>query len=202
VGQASERQQITGGDLARQWPVMLAVFLLIGAGLMLYVRSMPVRYTSSSVVAFQPQPGRADGRDLISLLIQTYPEFVVSGQTVEKAALAAGVSASDLQAGLNAEIPPLTLNMLITTELSDPRQAQIANQALVDQVIAQGKADPYLVATPISDASIDESPSGVSKKLLWVVSLMMAVGAALVAGILAARWRVDRSAGVPSSHGN
>lgn len=179
---------------------MLAVFLLIGAGLMFYVRSMPVRYTSSSVVAFQPQPGRSDGRDLISLLVQTYPEFVVSGQTVEKAALAAGVSASDLQSGLNAEIPPLTLNMLITTELSDPRQAQIANQALVDQVIAQGKADPYLVATAISDASLDEAPSGVSKKLLWVVSLLMAAGAALVSGILAARWRVGRSEEVVGEH--
>ncbi len=172
---------------------MLAVFLVIGAGLIWYVRSMPVLYTSNSVVAFQPQPGRSDGRDLISLLIETYPEFVVSGQTVEEAAQAAGVSVTDLRAGLNAEIPPLTLNMLITTELSDPRQAQVANQALVDQVIAQGKKDPYLVATPISDASLDESPSGVSKKLLWVVSLVMAFGAALVVGILSARWRKARS---------
>lgn len=193
MGKSQEQRLITARDVARQWPVMLAVFLVVGLSLFGYVRSIPVSYTSSSVVAFQPQPGRADGRDLISLLIQTYPEFVVSGQTVEKAALAAGVSAAELQPGLNAEIPPLTLNMLITTELSDPRQAQIANQSLVDQVIAQGKADPFLVASAVSDASLDESPSGVSKKILWVVSMMMALGAALVAGILVARWRVNRS---------
>lgn len=180
---------VQASDLARQWPVMLVVFLVIGGGLFWYVSSMPVRYASNSVLAFQPQPGRDDGRDLISLLIQSYPEFVVSGQAVDLAASAAGVTASDLRDGLNAEIPPLTLNMTISTELADPEAARVANQSLVDQVVAKAKVDPYLVATAISDADLSDAPSGVSSKILYAVSLIMAAGFALVAGILAARVR-------------
>lgn len=171
---------------------MLGVFLVVFGALFMYVRSIPVTYQSTSVVAFQPQPNSATGRDLISLLIQTYPEYVASGDTVKKAATAAGVPASEVSAGLNAEIPPLTLNMIITTELSDPGRARIANQSLVDQVIQQGKRDPYLVATPVSNASLDSSPAGVSKSLLLMVSFVLSGGLAVVAGIVLARWRLRR----------
>ncbi len=181
-----------GRDVLRQWPVMLVTFLVVGGALFWYVSSMPVRYSSNSVVAFQPQPGRADGRDLISLLIQTYPEFVASGSSVELAAAAAGVSPTDLRSGLNAEIPPLTLNMTISTELADPVAAQVANQSLVDQVVAKAKVDPYLVATAVSDADLSDAPSGISSKLLYAVSFVLAAGFALVAGIVAARLRGGR----------
>ena len=63
-----------------------------------YIGSMPVTYASNSVVAFQPEPKRPDGRDLISLLVQTYPEFVASQKSVDTAARAAGVTADELRA--------------------------------------------------------------------------------------------------------
>jgi uncharacterized protein involved in exopolysaccharide biosynthesis len=59
----------------------------------------------------------------------------------------------------------------------------------VDQVVAQGKQDPYLAATAVSNADLPESPSGVSKKLLYLVSLVLAAGLAVLVGILMARWR-------------
>ncbi|MEI2786422.1 MAG: hypothetical protein V9E82_12100 [Candidatus Nanopelagicales bacterium] len=183
------RDRVHAGDVLRQWPFMLVTFLVVGGALFWYVSSMPVRYASNSVVAFQPQPGRVDGRDLISLLIQTYPEFVASGSAVNLAAAAAGVAPTDLASGLDAEIPPLTLNMTIQTELADPVAAQIANQSLVDQVVAKAKVDPYLVATAVSDADLSDTPSGVSAKLLYVVSLVLASGFALIVGIVVARFR-------------
>ena len=169
--------------------MMLSVFLVVFGALAYYVSSSPVRYASDSVVAFQPQPGRADGRDLISLLIQTYPELVSSQKSVDVAAAAAGVTPADLRAGLDAQIPPLTLTMTIRTELADARAAQIANQSLVDQAIAQGEEDPFLVATAISNADFNDAPTGVSRKLLYAVSLVLAAGTALVAGVVAVRLR-------------
>jgi len=189
VAQNPQNHHVDARDVLRQWPAMLVAFLVIGGALFWYVSSMPVRYASNSVVAFQPQPGRADGRDLISLLIQTYPEFVVSGSSVDVAAAAAGVTASDLRSGLNVEIPPLTLNMTIQTELADPAAAQVANQSLVDQVVAKAKVDPYLVATAVSDADLSDAPAGVSSKLLYAVSFVLAAGFALVVGIVVARLR-------------
>ncbi|HNE88343.1 MAG TPA: hypothetical protein PKH30_02540 [Actinomycetota bacterium] len=177
----------------RQWPAILATFVLVGGALVWYVASIPVRYASTSVVAFQPEPDRADGRDLVSLLVQTYPEFVASQTVVDAAANAAGVSPGELRGGLDAEIPPLTLTMQITTELPDALQAQVANQALVDQVVAQGKKDPYLAATAVSNADLPESPAGVSKKLLYLLSLVLAAGVALVVGIFAARLRTPHA---------
>ena len=70
--------------------------------------------------------------------------------------------------GLNVEIPPLTLNMTIRTELSDPEQAQIANQSLVDQVLLRAETDPYLVASDF-DADLS-APAGTSKTLLYAVT--------------------------------
>jgi hypothetical protein len=105
----------------KRWPVMLATFVLIFGALAWYVASMPVRYASTSVVAFQPEPDRADGRDLVSLLVQTYPEFAASQTVVDAAASKAGVSPGELREGLNAGIPPLTLIMQITTQLPDGR---------------------------------------------------------------------------------
>ena len=186
---AGDESAVTPRRLLAQWPVMLVVFVLVFGGLAYYIASTPVRYASNSVVAFQPQPGRADGRDLISLLIQTYPELVSSGKSVDLAAAAAGVSPSELRAGLDAQIPPLTLTMTIRTELGDARAAQVANQSLVDQVIVQGDKDPYLVATAISNANFDDAPAGVSRKLLYLVSLILAAGTALIAGLVAIRVR-------------
>lgn len=182
-------RRITTREVMKQWPAMLVTFVLVFGGLVWYVASMPVQYASTSVVAFQPEPDRADGQDLVSLLVQTYPQFVASQTVVDSAANAAGVSPAELRSGLDAEIPPLTLTMEITTQLPDAQQAQAANQALVDQVVAQGKQDPYLAATAVSNADLPESPSGVSKKLLYLVSLVLAAGLAVLVGILMARWR-------------
>ena len=79
--------------------------------------------------------------------------------------------------------------MTIRTELGDARAAQVANQSLVDQVIVQGDKDPYLVATAISNANFDDAPAGVSRKLLYLVSLILAAGTALIAGLVAIRVR-------------
>ncbi len=168
---------------------MLVVLVVLFGGMFVYIGSIPVTYASNSVVAFQPEPKRPDGRDLISLLVQTYPEFVASQQSVDTAAQAAGVRADEVRAGLNVEIPPLTLNMTIQTELSDPEQAQIANQSLVDQVLARAETDPYLVAEAISNADLNSAPAGVSKTLLYVVAFLLSAGLALVAAILVARLR-------------
>lgn len=173
----------------RQWPLMLGVFALVFGGLFVNIRSLPVVYASNSVVAFQPEPKRPDGRDLISLLVQTYPEFVASQQSVDTAAQAAGVSPEEVRSGLSVEIPPLTLNMTIQTELGSPEQAQIANQTLVDQVLARAETDPYLVAEAISNADFDSSPAGLSSILLHAVAAVLAAGLALVAGILSSRLR-------------
>ena len=187
--QHQRERRITAKDVIKQWPAILATFVVVAGALIWYVASMPVQYASTSVVAFQPEPDRADGQDLVSLLVQTYPQFVASQTVVDAAANAAGVSPAALRSGLNAEIPPLTLTMQITTQLSDAQQAQVANQSLVDQVVAQGKRDPYLVATAVSNADLPEDPSGVSRKLLYLVSLVLAAGLALVVGLLLARWR-------------
>lgn len=168
---------------------MLAVFVLVFGGLYFYVSSMPIRYTSNAVVAFEPQPGRADGRDLISLLIQTYPQFVASQSAVDEAARQSGSTPAQVREGLEAEIPPLTLTMTISTSMADPAVAQKATQSLVDQVLVKGKEDAFLVATAISNADISDTPSGVSRKLLLAVSFILALGTALLAGLLAARIR-------------
>ncbi|MEI2621473.1 MAG: hypothetical protein V9G09_12120 [Candidatus Nanopelagicales bacterium] len=186
---AVERGPVTASRVLREWPVMLVVLVVLFGGMFVYIGSIPVTYASNSVVAFQPEPKRPDGRDLISLLVQTYPEFVASQQSVDTAAQAAGVRADEVRAGLNVEIPPLTLNMTIQTELSDPEQAQIANQSLVDQVLARAETDPYLVAEAISNADLNSAPAGVSKTLLYVVAFLLSAGLALVAAILVARLR-------------
>lgn len=185
----TDSSRITSAMLLRQWLGMLIAFVIILGGLSWYVLSIPARYASDSVVAFQPQPGRSDGRDLISLLIQTYPELVASERSVESAARAAGVSPAELRSGLDVQIPPLTLNMTIETQLSDPRKAQLANQSLVDTVIEQGQKDPYVVATAVSNADLNDAPSGTSRSLLLLVSVVLAAGAALLVGILLARVR-------------
>jgi hypothetical protein len=82
--------------------------------------------------------------------------------------------------------------MTIRTELADARAAQIANQSLVDQVIVQGEKDPFLVATAISNADYSDTPAGVSRSLLLVVSLVLAAGTALIAGVIAVRVRSGR----------
>lgn len=180
---------MTVSRVLREWPVMLGVFLLLFGSMFVYIGSMPVTYASNSVVAFQPEPKRPDGRDLISLLVQTYPEFVASQKSVDTAARTAGVTADELRGGLNVEIPPLTLNMTIRTELSDPEQAQIANQSLVDQVLLRAETDPYLVAEAISDADLSSAPAGTPKTLLYAVAFLLSVGLALVAAVLSARVR-------------
>lgn len=195
-----EKGPITAGSVLRAWPVMLGAFVLVLGGLLLYISRMPVTYASNSVVAFEPQPGRADGRDLISLLVQTYPQMVASEQFVSTAAAAAGVTPGEVKSGLDVQIPPLTLTMTIQTEMPDPRVAQTVNQSLLDQTIAQGKQDQFLVATAISNADLPESPSGVSAKLLYAVAALLSAGVAMLAGISAARlgWPRPREASSPS----
>ncbi len=187
-----ESEKVSVRNVTREWPVMLATFLIVLVGLSYYVSSMPVRYASGSVVAFQPKPGRADGRDLVSLLVQTYPQFVASQQAVDAAAAAAGVPSGDVRSGLDVQIPPLTLTMTIQTELADPQAAQIANQALLDQVIEQAKTDPFLVATAISEADRNDTPSGVPRRLLYALAAVLAAGTAVLAGIVASRLRGSR----------
>lgn len=179
--------------MAAQWPAMVVVFVLTFVALAGYVALMPVRYASEAVVAFQPEEGRSDGRDLVSLLIQTYPEFVVSDAALRNAASAAGVPLATLRSTTSAEIPPLTLTMSIRTVMSQPVQAQAATQSLVDQVVAQGASDPYLTATAISNADLSEAPTGPPKTVLYLVAAALAAGLALIVGLIAARMRTDRA---------
>jgi hypothetical protein len=172
---------------------MLSVFVVLTAMSVWYVTSLPTLYASSSVIAFEPEAGRSDGRDLISLLVQTYPRLVASPSAVEGAAQASGVSASEVRSGLNAEIPPLTLTMNITTELSDPAAAQVANQFLVDEVVAAGNKDPYLKATAIANADFSDSPAGLSKTILLGVAIVLSGLLAFLAAVIAARLRISPS---------
>lgn len=193
TGVVIQERRIPKADLASQWPVMLVVFILTLVAIGGYIALMPVRYASEAVVAFQPEEGRSDGRELVSLLIQTYPEFVVSDGSLRNAASAAGVPEAMVRDNTSAEIPPLTLTMTIRTVLPQPTQAQAATQSLVDQVVSQGNVDPYLTATAISNASLPQNPAGPPRALMYAVATLLAAGLALLVGLIAARARADRS---------
>lgn len=158
--------------------VLFGVLVGLGAA---YSLSIPTQYTATGVMSFQPREGVSEGRDLTALLASRYPAVVASETAVGKASIAAGVTPSEVSAGLASEVQPSTLNMVITVTLPNATQAMAASQSLYLSALAANDTDPYLEAlqteSPTSAVAVGGIPTVV---LLAAVVLLSAVASALV----------------------
>lgn len=169
----------------RQWRPVVLLFVLMAAGGVAFLTTLPTSYTATSVVSFQPREDQLAGASLVELLASRYPALAESTPVIGAAASAAGVSASTLRAGLVAAVAPSTLNLTLSTTLSDPGRAVAANQSLYQSLVEASQTDIYLEALEV------EQPSQVSQDAslplpisIGVTVLLAAVVAAFVGLVL------------------
>ena len=165
----------------RRWVLALVLFgVLAGLGAA-YSLSIPTQYTATGVMSFQPREGVSEGRDLTALLASRYPAVVAGETAVGRAAIAAGVTPSEVSAGLASEVQPATLNMVVTVTLPNATQALAASQSLYLSASAANDTDPYLEAlqteSPTSVVAVAGIPTVV---ILAAVVLLSALAAVLV----------------------
>lgn len=170
--------------IRRQWKVLLGVFFVLAVLGGYYVYQTPVKYSAGAVIAFEPRAGENNGRDLVALLAQRYPEIVASTDSVAAAAQAAGVSTGELQSGLTAAIQPNTLNMAVSVKLATPEEAEKAVTSLYNGALQANTADPNLKAIPISVPNASASPTGLSKKILYGAVILLSALVALMAALV------------------
>jgi hypothetical protein len=174
-------------QVLRQWPIMVVLFVGAAALGLAYTNTRPVHYQSQAVVSFRPRPDEVNGRDLTSLLVQTYPELVASPESVDGAARAADVTVDQVQAGLSTQIAPQTLNLLIAVALSNPQSAQQATQYLTGVAVTAGSKDPFLEPVPVARADLSDSPVGIPRVVLDALVLLLSGALAVLAGMLLAQ---------------
>lgn len=170
--------------VARQWKLVIPVFLLLAALGGWYAMNLPVKYAAGSVLSFLPREGSANGKDLAALLVERYPEVATSTEALAAAGSAAGVSPGTVHSGLTANVQPSTLNLMLSVELPSNDQAVAAVTAINRQVVTSSETDPNLRAVQISPPS-PWGPTGTSKKLVLAGSVVLAAVVAFVVGLVA-----------------
>ncbi len=186
---------MTARSVLREWKLVTVVFAVTSIITVAYLLAQPPAYESEAVVSFRPRPDQVSGRDLTSLLVETYPELVASPEATSGAATAAGVTASEVSDGLSTQIAARTLNLQIAVSLGSPQRAQTATQHLVDLAVAAGQEDPFLEPVPLAEASLPDAPAGLPRSLLSALAIVISAGIAVLVGVLAAQLRIKRPEG-------
>lgn len=177
----------------RQWIALVASFVVLAVGGIAYVALLPVQYQATAVISFVPSAGDSNGRDLVALLAQRYPEIVASTDSIKQASAASGLSESEVQAGLSSAIQPGSLNMLLTVKAPSPEQAQAAADSLYKTTLKANEGDTNIKAVAVSAPSASSTPAGVPKKILYVAVLALSAMVSVVVALIVDQFRSDTS---------
>ncbi|MDQ1248808.1 MAG: hypothetical protein QG597_3182 [Actinomycetota bacterium] len=167
--------------VARHWRAAAAVFLVVVALGTWVAFTLPTAYVAGTVISFLPRDDSVSGKNLASLLVERYPQVVVSKGSVDAAAAAAGVEPSEVTAGLKAVVQSETLNLLVSVQLPTKQQAEAAAESLHATVITDNETDPNLRAVTVSAPAM-WGITGTSKTLVLGAVVIVAV---ILAGVTA-----------------
>ena len=156
----------------------MVVAVAVTAGAAVYAESLPNEYQGRTVLAFAPRraPGGGTvgiGADTVRVVLPKYVAYVTSRSTIERVADTIGEKPAVLRHAVDATITADSGNVTITAELSSPRRAAAAANALAGETLRFNQADELLVGTVVAQALPPTSPSGPPRTLIELAALMV-----------------------------
>jgi Mrp family chromosome partitioning ATPase len=163
----------------RAW-VVAAVALPVVVAATWYAESRPSQYDGKAVVAFAPRRGDEASAELVRLLAPRYRVYASSPSTVRRAAEDADLPAGDVREGLEVVVPEGAAHLEVTARLGAADDAADAANAVADEVVRFGRADPLLIASVVREAEPPSAPAAPARRLIELAAL--AAGLLLGAG--------------------
>lgn len=176
---ASKRESRRAGLL-----VALAVFVLVFGGALYYTATQPSQYTATAVVQFSPKPtknGGVVGGETVASAAAGYVAYLGAPSTLQAAADAVGVSATDLKEGLVVTLLPATTTVSVSYTSTDPPTAARGANAMASSAVSRAATDPLVSAVVLAPAAEPKIPSGPQRAVLAAAGLMLALLLGLVA---------------------
>ncbi|APE16982.1 polysaccharide biosynthesis tyrosine autokinase [Mycolicibacterium pallens] len=185
--------------LMRRWPVLLTVFLVVGAALAGAGFLIPSTYTANARIVFAPKLSgfvsmgtRQEAQTYVADRMKTYAQLVTTNRVLQPVidSLNLGVTVPDLVKKIEVTIPTETL--VINVAVSAPTAAKAAATAnRIAQVMSPAVADlegaPLIADSPVQVEVLQPADIPVRRSSPKVLlNLIVAVGVAIVVAVFAA----------------
>jgi capsular polysaccharide biosynthesis protein len=162
------------------------VFVLLLAGSLTTLQSMPTTYAATSIVSFTPRSKAMTAADAVQLISQKYAVVATSGTTMQAAASLLGSRSEDLAKAITVSWDAGTGNVEITMERPDRAEAVEAANAVADLLVRRAVTDELVEAETTSPALASRAAVKPARMLLRIAAVL----ASALTGLLV--WTVLR----------